>query len=78
MSKSRIDTALECLATDAAGVAKLLNVSVRHVNALNASGRLPKPIRLGRSVRWQVAEVRAWLNAGAPNREAWEASKSEA
>ena len=60
------------LAVDAAELAKLLNVSLRHVNALNASGRLPRPIRLGRSVRWPRAELVAWIAAGAPSREAWE------
>jgi predicted DNA-binding transcriptional regulator AlpA len=31
-----------------------------------AAGRLPKPIRVGlQSVRWRVADVRAYLNGGA-------------
>jgi excisionase family DNA binding protein len=60
------------LAVDAAELAKLLNVSLRHVNAMNASGRLPRPIRLGRSVRWPRAELEAWIAAGAPSRDAWE------
>lgn len=61
------------LALPAAEVAKLLTVSERHVSALNASGRLPRPIKLGRSVRWPVDELRAWLAAGAPSRDKWEA-----
>ncbi len=60
------------MAISAAGLAKLLAVSQRHVNALNASGRLPRPIRLVRSVRWLVTELEAWLEAGAPSREEWE------
>ncbi len=60
------------LAVDAAEVAKLLNVSLRHVNSLNASGRLPRPIRLGRSVRWLRSDLEAWLEAGAPVRDAWD------
>ena len=63
------------LVDDAAGLAKLLQVSLRHVNALNASGRLPKPIRLGRSVRWPREELVRWIAAGAPSRDAWEAMK---
>ena len=44
---------------------------------MNAAGKLPKPIRLGRSVRWPVFEIEAWLAAGAPDRETWEAMKEE-
>jgi excisionase family DNA binding protein len=57
-------------------VAELLGVSKRHVAALNSSGRLPRPIRLGRAVRWHADEMREWLAAGAPSRERWEALRS--
>ncbi|WP_437202245.1 helix-turn-helix transcriptional regulator [Planctomicrobium sp. SH664] len=60
------------MALTAADVARLLNVSIRHVAALNATGRLPRPIRLGRAVRWNAEELRAWLAAGAPSRDRWE------
>ncbi len=60
------------LAVDAVGVADLLNVSPRHVRAMHAAGKLPRPIRLGRAVRWSVPELTAWLSAGAPARDVWE------
>ena len=63
------------LALPAADVARLLGISERHVWALNSSGRLPRPIRLGRAVRWPVDELRAWLAAGAPPRDRWEAMR---
>jgi excisionase family DNA binding protein len=65
-----------CLAIPAEQVAKLLGVSKRHVAALNASGRLPRPVRLGRSVRWRADELRDWLEAGAPSRDRWEALRN--
>lgn len=65
------------IALPAADVAKLLDVSERHVWALHASGRLPRPIRLGRAVRWSADELRDWLAAGAPSRDAWERAKEE-
>lgn len=65
----------ECLALPAGDVAKLLGISKRHLAALNASGRLPRPIRLGRSVRWRTDEIREWLASGAPARDRWEALK---
>jgi predicted DNA-binding transcriptional regulator AlpA len=61
------------LVLPAAGVAKLLEISERHLWACHASGKLgPRPIALGRSKRWRIAELHAWLAAGAPNREQWD------
>ena len=59
----------------AADVARLLSVTVRHVRSLDASGRLPRPIRLGRAVRWSRSELLAWIDAGAPSRDRWEATR---
>lgn len=66
------------LALPADDVAKLLGISSRHLWALNASGRLPRPIRLGRAVRWPLDELRAWLAAGAPERSRWETIRETA
>lgn len=62
----------ERLALDVEAVAWLLDVSARHVWALNSSGRMPSAVRLGRSVRWRANEIREWLEAGCPTRERWE------
>ena len=32
----------------------------------------PKPARIGRCLRFEVAEVRAWLRAGCPARNRWQ------
>lgn len=69
--------ASERLALPAGEVAKLLNVSTRHVATLNSTGRLPRPIHFGRAVRWSVEELKAWLAAGAPPRDKWEAIRAE-
>ena len=63
------------LAVSAAGVAQMLGVSLRHVRRMDAAGKLPRPIHLGASVRWPMAEVEAWLAAGAPDRRTWQAVK---
>ena len=65
----------ECLALPAAEVAERLGISERHLWALNSSGRLPRPVRFGRAVRWPVEELRDWLAAGAPERSRWEAMR---
>jgi len=60
------------LALAAADVARLLNISQRHLWALHSSGRLgPLPVRLGRAVRWNAAELAAWMDADAPPRDRW-------
>lgn len=66
----------EPLALTSAEVARLLEISERHLWTLNLTGRVPRPIRLGRSIRWNAAELREWLQAGAPDRSDWEAIRS--
>ena len=56
-------------------LATALGMSERGVRKLDRSGRIPRPIRIGRSVRWRVDEIRAWLDAGAPSRDRWEAMR---
>lgn len=60
------------LALSAAELAGKLGVSLRHVRRMDSAQLLPKPIRLGRSVRWPVHELNAWMQAGAPNRRQWD------
>jgi predicted DNA-binding transcriptional regulator AlpA len=30
------------------------------------SGQMPKPLRVGNSVRWDVHEIRQWIDSGCP------------
>ena len=53
-------------------LARLLNVSLRHVWQLHGTGRLPKPVRLGRSVRWPRHDVIDWIDSGCPRQDACE------
>lgn len=48
---------------------KMLGVSEAHGFRLKAAGKLPQPVRLGKSVRWPLAEVRAWLAERGPTGE---------
>lgn len=63
------------LLIDANGVAKALDCSRRHVERMNAAGKMPQPVRLGRAVRWSVAVIESWIKAGCPGREQWEACR---
>ena len=67
--------ALGRLALSADEVAALLGISRAHVWKLASTGRLPKPVRLGRAVRWDRKNLEAWLAAGAPTRDRWECER---
>lgn len=58
--------------------AALLCISLRTFAAMDAAGKLPKPVLIGSGSlrprkRWLRAEVDEWLKAGAPNRARWDA-----
>ena len=52
---------------DVNGIAELLGCSSRHVRRMADSGAMPRPIHLGRLVRWRKADVDQWLAAGCPS-----------
>ena len=57
------------LTVSAEEVAAMLGISPRHWWGLNAQGRTPEPIRLGRRSVWALAEIRNWIEAGCPPRD---------
>ena len=65
------------LAVDAKQLAKLLGISVRHISRMDASGKMPRPVKFGRSKRWLLDEIKRWVAAESPNRATWEQSKGE-
>ncbi|MBK8915406.1 MAG: helix-turn-helix domain-containing protein [Phycisphaerales bacterium] len=65
-------TAIERIALSAEEVADVLGISRAHVWKLHSIGKLPRPVRLGRVVRWDRKILEAWLAAGAPPRDRWE------
>jgi predicted DNA-binding transcriptional regulator AlpA len=50
-----------------------LNLSKRQIFRLNSCQKLPAPIRIGGSVRWDAGSIFRWLAAGAPDRKTFEA-----
>ncbi len=73
--QEQVNQVQQPLAISAKELANMLNVSLRQIWRLNATGKLPKPLRLNGSVRWSRKEVEAFIEAGAPDRETWEAMK---
>ena len=53
--------------------AALVGRSLRTWRSWDAGGRVPRAVRIGRSVHWRAAELRAWTAAGCPSRKHWEA-----
>jgi excisionase family DNA binding protein len=53
-------------------VAERLELSKRTVSRLDASGKLPAPVRIGGSVRWSSEEISQWIKARCPDRATWE------
>lgn len=64
------------LAISARELAEMLDISLRQVWRLNAAGKLPRPLRIGGSVRWSRQEIVEWFEAGCPDRRTWEARKA--
>lgn len=44
---------------------------------LVASGKAPRPVKLGRSTRWRRAELEAWIRAGCPPWNTWRTMNKE-
>jgi prophage regulatory protein len=64
------------LVVDARRLAAMLCAGIRTVRTWDAAGKLPGPVRIGGRVVWRVDEIRAWLAAGAPDRETWAAVRA--
>lgn len=48
-------------------LARLMQVSERTLWRLLSAGKVPQPVRIGRSTRWRYAEVREWIERGCPS-----------
>ena len=56
------------LLVDATAAAALCGKHLRTWRAWQAAGRIPRPIRPGRSLVWRFIELEAWVAAGCPPR----------
>ena len=66
MDNQIVDPAL----IDVKRLANLLGVSTRHVWRMQDGGAMPKPVRLGGSVRWRLDGnngIRKWIADGCPS-----------
>jgi len=52
---------------DVVAIAELLDCSSRHVRRLADAGSMPRPIRIGRLIRWRKSDVDQWIADGCPS-----------
>lgn len=48
-------------------VAEALGCTTRTVRRWAAEGRMPSPLRIGRTVRWRQSDLESWIANGCPN-----------
>ena len=65
------------LLLDIQQVADLLDLSDRTIWGHAKSGRMLKPLRFGRAVRWNAIELRKWIEADCPTHDQWQKIKRE-
>jgi predicted DNA-binding transcriptional regulator AlpA len=65
------------LVLTAAEAAAIFHKSARSWHNWDATGKIPRPIRIGRSTYWRPEELQAWIAAGCPDRESWELQKRD-
>jgi excisionase family DNA binding protein len=61
-----MDTEPRPVLIDAEELARMMDVSERTLWRLLSGGKLPQPVRIGRSTRWRLAEVTEWIEKGCP------------
>ena len=62
----------ECaLLLNARQAARLCGCSERTWRGWHTMGLVPVPMHIGRSIFWRPEELRAWVEAGCPNRKKW-------
>jgi len=67
-----------CQLLTAQALGEMLSLSKRQIFRLTSCGKLPRPLRIGGSVRWAESTISAWLQAGAPDRKTFEAMQGAA
>lgn len=77
MARASGSEPMPALLVTARAAAQMCGKSLRTWRTWDAAGRIPRPVRIGRSTLWRVDELRAWVAAACPRREVWE-SRPEA
>ena len=57
---------VQAMLVDVHGLAKVLSCGVRSIWRRLAARELPEPVKIGRSVRWDLSTIREWIAQGCP------------
>lgn len=60
MATEKTDTRL----LDIKQVSARLCMSVRAIHRMRDTGKMPQPLKLGRSARWRSSDIEAWIQDG--------------
>ena len=52
---------------DIKSLALMLKVSEKTVRRWRDAGKIPRPVKLGRTLRWRLCLIVAWIDAGCPS-----------
>jgi len=63
----------EPLLLSAKALAAALSIGVRTLWRLDAMGKTPRAVKVGRAKRWRRQEILEWIEAGCPERREWDA-----
>jgi predicted DNA-binding transcriptional regulator AlpA len=61
------------LLVSAREAAAVCGKSLRTWRNWDSAGRIPRPVKIGRSTMWRIDELQKWIDLGCPGRDAWEA-----
>jgi predicted DNA-binding transcriptional regulator AlpA len=74
--RSDSDQAAQPLLVSARQAAGMCRKSLRTWRTWDAAGRIPRPVRIGRSTLWGLEELREWIAVGCPPRDQWEVRRA--
>jgi len=57
-------------------LAAILHVSQRHVWRISKVGKLPRPVKVGKCVRWLQSDIETWLDMGCPSQKQFQKRKA--
>ncbi len=72
MTETQVTPQNAQFAIDAKTFGQRLSLSKRQIFRLSSAGRIPKPIKIGGSVRWKLSDIELWLSMNCPTRREFE------
>ena len=75
LGSGRRESTAERLLLRAEDAAALCSTSTRTWRTWGTIGKIPRPIHIGRIPFWRYDELKAWVEAGCPNRTTWDAMR---